>query len=191
MIKINLLPWREELREERKQHFFFMLGASVFVALLIMASVHVVLAKKIENQVKRNDMLNSEMALLDKRIKEIKRLESTKAALLARMSIIERLQSDRAMVVRLFKEIISIMPEGIHLSRARRNGDVIILNGYAESNTNISNLMRRIEKSTYLAMPKLSIIKNTEAIEKKKADTIGYGFELQFLLINPELMGMF
>lgn len=191
MIKINLLPWREELREERKQRFFLMLGVAVFIGLLIMAMVHLVLAKQIKNQVKRNQILIGEIAILDQRITEIKKLESTKASLLARMSIIERLQSDRPLIVRLFKELIAIMPEGIHLTRARRMGNMIALNGYAESNTNISNLMRKIERSNYLAMPKLNIIKNTEVLDKKKRDTTGYGFELFFVLINPEMMGMF
>lgn len=183
MTKINLLPWREELREFRKQQFYMMLGISIVAALVAMVGMHIFVEGKIENQISRNMRLKQEIALLDKKIVEIKKLKQVKSALMARMAVIERLQSDRPLVVRLFHEMVDVLPPGVHLTRVLRMGNSIIFSGFAESNTNISNLMRKIDSSTWLRRASLREIKN-------KRDKNFYAFSLRFQLYNPDIKDM-
>lgn len=180
MTKINLLPWRENLREERKRQFLTTLTASAIFAILIMVLVHLAVANKIGSQQSRNRFLEQEVQLLNKKISEIKILKERKAALLARMAIIQELQGDRSKVVRLFDEIVNVLPKGVHLVTIERRDDFILLEGKAESNTNVSNLMRNIDKSPWLARSMLSEIKSGSKDSKHVND-----FKLQLSLIKP------
>lgn len=163
MVRVNLLPWRETRREERQRNFIgAMVGAVVF-AVLVVVLLHVVIATLIDYQRMRNHLLQKEITVLDNKISQIKSLKQTKKALLARMQIIEQLQMNRPQVVHLFDEIMQIIPEGMHFTEISRKGDVVTLRGFANSNTNVSSLMRRIDNSKWCGFPVLKEIKTDKA----------------------------
>ncbi len=118
MPRINLLPWREELRKQRNKEFGV---AAVIVVLLmggIVLAVHFQHKQQIEFQKnERNAFLEGETAKLDQKIKDIKNLEAEKERLLARMQIIQRLQSSRPQVVHLLEELATTLPEGVHYTK--------------------------------------------------------------------------
>jgi type IV pilus assembly protein PilN len=158
MAKINLLPWREELRTQRKQEFMVMLGIAAVVAAGIWGLVHVYHTQLIQYHQARNQYLTGEIAKLDKKIEEIKKLQQEKERLLARMRAIEQLQGNRPLIVRLFDELVVSLPEGVSLLSVEQKGTGITINGVAQSNARVSTFMRNLEASEWLKNPQLDII---------------------------------
>jgi type IV pilus assembly protein PilN len=158
MAKINLLPWREELRKQQNIEFGIMAGIAVVVALLAWGGVFFYYTQKIDFQNARNKYLDSQIALLDSKIKEIQALEQEKQRLLDRMRAIEQLQSNRPLIVRLFDELVKALPEGVSLTKITQQGENITINGVAESNARVSSFMENIKASAWLRAPQLEII---------------------------------
>jgi type IV pilus assembly protein PilN len=158
MPNINLLPWRDELRAERRNQFYMAMGGAIGIAALVVMIGVLVMNGVIESQNKRNQMLQSEITKLDERIKEIWGLEEQKDRLVARMKIIEQLQQSRPEVVHLFEEIARSLPDGVYLDSVRQTGDSLEIKGRAESNTRVSAFMRNIDKSTWLEKPDLRVV---------------------------------
>ena len=145
MPRINLLPWREELRDLRRNQFFIALGGAAGAALLVLLAAFFVFDSLIDNQRDRNDFLKQEIATLDKQIEQILELEASKARLLARMDIIEQLQRSRPGIVHVFDELVKVMPNGVYLTEVKQTGRRLEMIGSSESNTRVSALMRNID----------------------------------------------
>lgn len=167
MIRINLLPHREEKRKARRQQFFVLFGLVSVLALVIVFLVYSIIAGYISAQEAKNEYLKKEIAVLDKDIEEIKRLKEQTQALLARKQIIESLQRDRAEAVRLLGELVKQMPEGVYVRSIKQEGVKVALVGYAQSSARVSTLMRNIEASPWLEKPQLVEIKAT-TVDKRR-----------------------
>lgn len=163
MAKINLLPWREELRKERQKDFGVMLGAAAVLALLVWGGFHVYHTQLIEYHQARNSYLQKEIAKLDEKIKAIEQLQKEKERLLARMRAIEQLQSNRPLIVRFFDEVVKTLPDGVSLISIVQKGKNITITGVAQSNARVSNFMRNLDSSEWLTAPDLNII---QAVDK-------------------------
>lgn len=159
MIRINLLPHREEKRKALRQQFFALAGLISVLAILIVVMVHGVISGYIGQQESKNEFLKKEIAALDKEIDEIKRLKEQTNALLSRKGVIESLQGSRAETVQLFNELARQVPAGIYLKSLKQTGNRIGLAGYAQSNARVSTLMRNLEASPLLEKPDLVEIK--------------------------------
>src|SRR5215471_18681119 len=158
MPRINLLPWRAELRQQRKKEFLVaLLGAAIGGAVIVYGS-SLTMGGWISNQENRNAILKNEIAQLDKQIEEIKGLESQRERLRARVKVIGELQRSRPEVVHLFDEIVKAVPEGIHLTEVKQTGNRIELQGLAQSSTRVSTLMRNIDASDWLSDPGLDVV---------------------------------
>ena len=142
MIRINLLPHREEKRKAKRQQFYGLLGLVSVLAGVIVFLVITVIDGYISAQDAKNDFLKKEIVALDKQIDQIKRLKEQTQALLARKQIIEALQRDRAEAVLLLSELVKQMPEGVYIRSMKQTGERIALIGYAQSNARVSTLMR-------------------------------------------------
>ncbi|MBW7930894.1 MAG: PilN domain-containing protein [Gammaproteobacteria bacterium] len=158
MPRINLLPWRAELRARRRNQFFIGLGGAVLAAALVIGLASLVMGAIVDNQQARNELLNGEIQALDKRIEEILDLEARKDRLLARMEIIEQLQRSRPGIVHVFDQLVRTLPDGVNLSAIKQKGDSIEIKGQAESNTRVSAFMRNIDKSSWLKEPDLEVV---------------------------------
>lgn len=159
MIRINLLPHREEKRKTRRQQFYGLLGLVGVLAALLVLLANTVISGYISNQEARNNFLKKEIAALDKEIEQIKRLQEQSQALLARKQVIESLQRDRAEAVLLLSELAKQVPEGVSLRSLKQDGAKITLTGYAQSNARVSTLMRNIDASPWMEKPELLEIK--------------------------------
>ena len=155
MANINLLPWREQLREQRKKDFGIALGVTVAAAALILFGVDRYFSAAIDNQNDVNTYLREQIGLLDQKIVEIRELQEQKEALTARMTVIQELQGNRPVIVRLFDELVRTLPEGVYYNSITRTNDNIALEGVAESNSRISALMRDLEASDWFDNPDL------------------------------------
>ena len=152
MAKINLLPWREEERREKKRQFGSMTVLCVLLTGGLMFLVHLSVAGNIGAQEGRNSFLKSQIEVLDKEIAQIQELEKRRAELEQRMKIIQQLQQSRPLMVRLFDEMPRVLPEGIYLTEVQRKGISLTVKGRTESNPRVSAFMRNIESSQWLSM---------------------------------------
>lgn len=163
MPRINLLPWRAELRQKRKKEFLvLLLGAVIFGAALVYGSKLTVQGWT-SAQRGRNEILKTEISILDKQIEEIKGLKSQKDRLLARMRVIDQLQRSRPEVVHLFDEIVKAVPEGVSLTDVAQAGQRVEMRGVAQSSTRVSALMRNIDSSKWLKDPSLDVVETVAA----------------------------
>lgn len=170
MPRINLLPWRDELRKQRQRNFTIAAGAAVVVGVGVILLTRMTLGNMIENQNDRNDLLKTEIAGLDKQITEIEGLENQKERLLARMDIIERLQQSRPEVVHLFDELARTLPDGVYLSSVKQTGRRLEISGGAESSTRVSTYMRNIDASEWLTDPGLVKVETQERERRRNAE---------------------
>ena len=156
--RINLLPWREMQRKEQdRQLLTIAVGAWILMGVIIFYA-HVHVTALIENQSRRNEFLNQEIAKVEKEIKEIAELKKKRADLIARMNVIYQLQGDRTQVVHLFDELARKLPEGVYLASLKHSGSSIALQGVAQSNARVSALMRNLAASDWFAEPELEVI---------------------------------
>ncbi len=158
MPSINLLPWRQELRKRRQREFAIGAVAALALALLVTLLGRFTVDSMISAQQRKNDLLRTEIAVLDRQIEEIQTLEERKRQMLARMEIIERLQRSRPEIVHLFEQIVRCLPEGVYLNSVKQTGRRLEISGVAQSSTRVSSLMRNIDASDTLSAPELKII---------------------------------
>lgn len=163
MAHINLLPWREALNKERKRQFAVMVAGSALFSVLALIYVHMHISNMITNQEARNKFLETKIQEVEKQITEIETLETDKRNLLSRMQIIQTLQGSRPEIVHLFQEIAQIMPEGVYLTQVSVAGSNIKVEGVAESNANVSALMRNIDTAAWMARPVLDVIDSSKS----------------------------
>ena len=158
MARINLLPWREELRKQRQQQFLVAAGLAVVAVGAIMAGVHFFVEHKMDFQRQRNAYLETEIKKLDEQIKEINALDKTRQRLEARMNIIQQLQTSRPEIVHLFDELARTLPNGVYLNSVKQESNAVIIQGTAQSNARVSTYMWNVEKSGWMADPNLMVI---------------------------------
>ena len=185
MARINLLPWRTERRKQREREFYMMLAASAVGAFLAVAAAYGWMNARIDNQNQRNAFLATEIKALDKQIEEINELDKTKSQLLTRKQIIEQLQSNRSQMVHLFDEMVKTIPDGVRLTAMKQAGDILTLEGVAESNARVASYMRNIDNSPWMGRTDLRKIENktgTKDVDKKTP----YVFSLDVKLRKPE-----
>ena len=159
MIRINLLPYREEARKAKRQQFYLMVGLAVCFAGLVVFLGYTIINGYIASQDSANAYLKAEIAVLDKQLAEIKLLKEKTQALLARKQVIEDLQRDRSETVYLLSELVKQVPEGVYLKSLKQDGAKVNITGYAQSNARVSALMRNLEASPWLENPQLVEVK--------------------------------
>lgn len=185
MPQINLLPWREELREEKKRRFLIALGASALTCILVILLIHLYLHGQVLKQQSANDLLKTEIAVLDKKIAQIKDIKKERSMLLARMQIIQELQANRLFVVHLFDELVRILPSGVFLNEIVFNGQSVFVTGEAQSNARVSEFMRNIEISDWLKNPTLKQISRDKQTSSKETNLSDNLFTVEFSLNMP------
>lgn len=190
MIRINLLPHREMRRERRKKDFVGSIAITAIAGAVLVFAGGFVINKQIENQSVRNSYVKTAIGKLDIEIAEIKDLESAIAALQARQKAVEDLQSDRTIPVHLFDELVKLMPEGVFLERLQQLELLVTLNGFAQSNERVAELLRNLsDRSDWLEKPQLDEIKEVMVKDADRAAVAGqsdvrraYEFTLNVLI---------
>lgn len=162
MVKINLLPWREELRQQRQRDFLIAIGLSVLVTAGLLGLMYMHIEGLKAYQEKCNQILQNEISELDSKIVAIKDIETKKGSLLQKIDLIQGLQKSRPQIVHLFDEIAKRTPEGVYIVEMTQKGTALSLEGKAQSNARVSALMREIENSAWITAPKLQVIKGLD-----------------------------
>ena len=183
MPRINLLPWRAELREKRKKEFLTAIIAAVLCGGGLAYGYKLTVQAQIRGQNQRNTVLREEIAELDMQIEEINTLEAQKERLLARMEIIDQLQKSRPGVVHLFDELVGTLPEGTYLTEVKQTSERIEIAGSAQSSTRVAALMRNIDASEWLREPGLDVVETVDEGPQRNAQ---FKIFAQQILERPE-----
>lgn len=183
MILINLLPHREAAKKRRKEAFHVNLALSALGGLLIAGLIYWYFQAMIENQQARNEVLRSEIKVLEAQIKEIAGLEAEITALRARQKAVEDLQSDRNLPVHMLNELVKQLPDGVYITSLKQDGLVVTMQGTAQSNERISEVLRNLSEGTpWFSKPELQeIVAKTvdvTAKEKRRAAAFTLRFNL-------------
>lgn len=166
MIRVNLLPHREEKRKRRQQQFGVLAGISLLIGLLVAGAVWFFLDTQVTQQQQNVAYMKGEIAKLDKQIEEIRKIREETASLLAKKQVVEGLQSNRSEPVQLLDQLLRQLPEGVYLKGVKQTGAKVNVSGYAQSNARVSTLMRNLGASPYLENPELVEIKAVPAPDK-------------------------
>jgi len=163
MPRINLLPWRDAERKRKRQEFTAGVVGALVIALLFGLIASWRFEAAIDYQNERNQLLKDTIVEVDKQITEVLDLEQKEQRLLARMDVIEQLQRSRPEVVRLFDQIVRIVPDGVYLTALNQAGTQIKMRGMAQSSTRVATFMRNIEGSEWMGDPALENLENKSA----------------------------
>ena len=181
MIRVNLLPHREEKRKARQKQLAIIFGIVTAIGLAAWGAGHLVIGRYVANQQDKNVFLKKEITLLDTQLEKIKQLQAQIDVQLQRKGEIERLQTDRAEAVKLFDQLVTRTPEGVMLKSVRQQGAKVTVVGYALSNKVVSDMLRQIEASDFLKDPDLQEIKATTLNNKRVSE-----FSIHFMIKRPE-----
>lgn len=181
MAKINLLPWREERRQEQKKEFLVVLAGAVVFALVVMLGANQVYNAWIDNQNSRNAYLQKNIDELNRQVKEIKELEAKRRQLLDRMKVIQDLQGTRPLVVHVFDELVRTLPDGVFYQSLVRIDKKIEIAGIAESNNRVSSLMRQLDRTEWFENPNLTSVQAATAFGEQAS-----AFKMAVQISPPE-----
>lgn len=181
MYHLNLLPWREARKVKRQRQFVGVTVATAVAAFGLVLLTSWLYGQQIENQQERNRYLSAEIAKLDVRIASIEKLKQERQRLLSRKSVIEELQINRTLMVHLFDELASTVPEGMRLNRVQQQGSNLVIEGMTQSNARVSTYLRSIEASGWLHDPELIIIEEKNDATPDQP----YNFRLRARLAPP------
>ncbi len=184
MARINLLPWREERREERRKRFLLALIGVVVGSIGAVLIADQVITAAIERQVARNDYIGKQIAVVDERIKQISELKAHRQQLVERMRIIQDLQGNRQISGRIFDQLARTLPDGVYFTDVKMAGKSLSISGAAESNNRVSELMRNLDASDWFDAPSLNEVKATTAGQVDQANT----FELTVRQTQPKTL---
>jgi len=181
MANINLLPWREELRQEKKKEFLTLLAGVGILGLLVAFVWVQSVDNAISAQKARNNMLKSEIKILEKQVQEIKELKKKRKALLDRMGVIQDLEGKRSIIVHYFDEFTKAVPDGVFIERMTRKGGTISVSGISESNNRVSTFMRRLVDSDWFSSPNPISVTGS-----RDRDNTEMNFKLEFKAVLPK-----
>ena len=179
MARINLLPWREELRRERQKHFMMSLMMTAILGVVLVFMVGLFFDQKIRHQQFRNDLIRTEISELETRIKRIDELERTRGRLISRKQVIEELQASRSMTVELLDNLAKSIPVGVTLESIRQQGMTLSLKGSSQSNARVSAYLQQLEINELFLNPELDFVKTAQ---KAASPTEPYQFSVNVKL---------
>jgi len=182
MPHINLLPWRERMREERRREFLSVLVGVIIIAAGLIFLVDRYFNREIDTQIDRNEYLRAQITVLDSRVAEINELRRQKEEIRDRMNVITDLQGTRPVIVRVFDEMVKSLPEGVYYTSLERMGDEMSLIGVSETYSKLTELMRRLDDSEWFANAGLSEISASNSSVSGSEESLTFTLSLSLEL---------
>ena len=162
MARINLLPWREELRRERQRQFMISILMTAVLGVILVFAVGLVFNQRIDHQQARNQTIRTQIAGLESRIKRIEKLEQTRERLLSRKRVIEELQASCSLTVELMDKLAKSIPIGVTLGTVRQQAMNVTLNGFSQSNARVSAYLQSLDINDLFLDPQLSVVEASD-----------------------------
>lgn len=187
MILINLLPHREERRKRRRVAFFVGLVVAALMSLLLVGAWYLVVQGMAATQQQRNQFLSTEITKLELQIKDIATLRAEIESLKARQKAVEDLQIDRNVPVHVLNELVKQTPEGVYFTSVKQEGQVLTVNGVAQTNERVSEFLRNTAyNSQWLVKPELVEIKALTAQAANKEQARLFDFSVRVTVKRPQ-----
>ena len=186
MIRINLLPHREEKRKRRHQQFVVLMGVTVGLAAVVGGAIWFFLDRQVTQQQANVTYMKQEIDKLDTQIEEIRKIREETASLLAKKQVVEGLQSNRSEPVQLLDQFLRQLPEGVYLKGFKQTGPKVNISGYAQSNARVSTLMRNLGASPYLENPELVEIKAVPNPDKSGGRVNEFNMNISIKRARPD-----
>ena len=184
MARINLLPWREELRETRRKRFLLALVGVLAGSVGAVLVADQVIKSAIDRQIARNDYIGKQIAVVDERIKQISDLKARRQQLVERMRIIQDLQGNRPISGRIFDQLARTLPDGVYFTEVKMDGKTLSIAGAADSNNRVSDLMRNLDASDWFDAASLTEVKATSADQVEQTNV----FQLTVRQTQPKIV---
>ena len=159
MAKINLLPWREDLRRERQREFMMSVLMTAILGVILVFLVGFAIDQRISHQQTRNQLIQEEIGRLQARIRRIQQLEQTRARLLSRKRVIEELQASRSLTVELLDRLAKTIPVGVTLNTVTQQGMNVTLTGTSQSNARVSAYLQSLDANELFHEPELRVVR--------------------------------
>ncbi len=167
MARINLRPWRDELRAKKQRQFLVSIAGFMVVGIIYIMAANWIKSTELERQNVRNDYMVKQIATMDSKIREIDKLNEKLDQLIERMRVIQELQGNRPVIVHVFDELVRNLPDGVYYKKLALTQNKISMGGTADSNNRISSLMRKLDESEWFSSPNLtSVSANVETAGK-------------------------
>jgi type IV pilus assembly protein PilN len=190
MMRINLLPHRQIKRAERQREFGLMALMSAGAACAVIFLGWQFLGAQRDAQVERNTRLETAIAALDKEIADIKDLKDQINNVLERKQIVENLQTNRSQAVVILDELTRQLPEGLYLKSIKQTGNLITLEGVADTNARVATLVRNLSVSNWMELPNLVEIKSLTVNNVKQNEfTLNVSLKVQKAEEAPKQAG--
>lgn len=180
---VNLLPWREELRERHKKRFLSLLILGILVGIGIQWGIGLYISNETEKQQSRLAYLNSYIAELDRRIAALKQVEQDHAALLTRLAVVEKLQKQRNKTTDFMNLMPGLIPEGVYVDKIKMGGNEIEIAGISDTTSRLATMLDNLEKSSKLNEVEMHSIVHGKVRFGKKFQT----FKVSFNFLTNEL----
>lgn len=149
MAKINLLPWRDELRIKRNNEFVAYCVGAFLLGVTAAGGSWFYYDQKLQDQEQANQLIISTNQNLDVQLKSLEGLQEQRNAIVERMKLIQGLQTQRPIAVHLIDEIVRVTPSDMYITRFVRSGDKFTIEGKAASPNTVAELLRNLEASTW------------------------------------------
>jgi type IV pilus assembly protein PilN len=162
MIKINLLPVREERRRmsaRQEQLFFFLMIILVMIGIYYW---HSSMNNKIRNTRQEIAHIDQEIARLSKIVKQVEKFKSDKKILEEKIRVISQLKENRQAQVHVMDEINKALPSQVWLQYFQERGGNVTLRGKSLSPDDIADFMRNLEASDYFRDIELDVTTQKE-----------------------------
>lgn len=167
LIKINLLPYREEINKRKQQQFKTLMYGAVLIGLASVAGTYLFIDNMTNNQLERNTLLETSIAHLDTELTEIQKLKQEKDAFLLKKNKIEELQLKRLQAAKILDSLNETIPDNTYLTSLEAvTADSYRLNGRTSSDNRVANMMRAMPNTGIFNQPELLSIKKNNSYQE-------------------------
>ena len=179
MARINLLPWRQELRKDRQRQFLVSTLMTAVAGVVLVFLVGMIFDQKVRHQEERNQVIKTEIAHLEIRIKRINQVEETRDRLISRKRIIEELQASRSKTVELLDKLAKSIPVGVTLGTVRQQGQILDMQGTSQSNARVSAYLQSLEADDLFRKPELRFVRASNSRTTTNAEPYDFHISAQ------------
>ncbi|MDK7243429.1 PilN domain-containing protein [Neisseria subflava] len=163
LTRINLLPYREEIKQRKQQQFKILMLGAFAVGLGLAAATYLGIDSAISNQEGRNNFLQTEIDRLDRELGEIDKLQQEKEAFLAKKLKVEELQEKRYQAAYILDSLNTLTPDNTYLTALEAESPTSYkISGHAISDNKIAVMMRSLPSTGIFLQPELLSIKKVD-----------------------------
>ena len=163
LTRINLLPYREEIKQRKQQQFKVLMLGAFAIGLGLAAATYLGIDSAISNQEGRNNFLQTEIDRLDRELGEIDKLQQEKEAFLAKKLKVEELQEKRYQAAYILDSLNALTPDNTYLTALEAESSTSYkISGHAVSDNKIAVMMRSLPSTGIFLQPELLSIKKVD-----------------------------